>query len=167
MRSSRFLPFAVASATAAIALAQAVSGAGPVVIREAKGAGKAKLGQTDTVAAARLGRHRPLQRDPNYGSRVVYWINFGSRMRDGRYPCEMLSNSRHRVFQFSFNSKKYVTRKGIRVGSTAKRLSTRYPHMRRIHTTRFDHYVLGKRPFTDFWVLNKTHRVYQIIVRSK
>jgi hypothetical protein len=39
--------------------------------------------------------------------------------------------------------------------------------MKRIHTTKFDHYILGWRPYTDFWVLNKTQRVYQIIVRSK
>ncbi|MHB8060257.1 MAG: hypothetical protein ACYDHO_05440 [Gaiellaceae bacterium] len=144
-----------------------VSAAAAVVIREGKGAGRARLGQTDSRAAGLLGRHGALQRDPNYGSRIVYWINFGKRMKDGRYPCEMASNAGHRVFQFSFNSSAYVTSKGIRVGSREEVLTARYARMKRIHTTRFNHYVLGSRPFTDFWVLNATGRVYQIVVRSK
>jgi hypothetical protein len=138
-----------------------------MVIREGKGAGKARLGQIDTVAAAKLGRHGPLKRDPNYGSRIVYWIDFGKRLRDGRYPLEMASNAKHRVFQFSFNSSAYVTGKGIRVGSSETVLRARYKGMKRIHTGRFNHYVFGRRPFTDFWVLNKTKRVYQIVLRAK
>jgi hypothetical protein len=138
-----------------------------VAIHEGKGAGKARLGQIDTTAATYLGRHGSLQRDPNYGSRVVYWIDFGGRMRDGRYPCEMASDAEHRVFQFSFNSAVYVTSRGIKVGSTEALLTARYSRMTSIHTTKFNHYILDGRPFTDFWVLNKTRRVYQIVVRSK
>ena len=142
-------------------------GMAAVVIREGKGAGGALLGQIDTKAATFLGRHGSLQRDPNYGSRVVYWINFGTRIRDGRYPCEMASDAGHRVFQFSFNSAAYVTSRGVKVGSTEALLTAHYGRITRIHTTKFNHYIFGSRPFTDFWVLNKTQRVYQIVVRSK
>lgn len=153
-----------AAAVAAVVVSTAVAA---VVIHEGKGAGKARLGQVDTVAAAYLGPHGPLQRDPNYGSRVVYWIDFGKRMGAGRYPCEMLSDASHRVFQLSFNTPAFRTAKGIAVGSREALLRARYPHLRLNHTTRFDHYVLGRRPFTDFWVLNSTQRVYQIVLRSK
>lgn len=138
-----------------------------VVIHEGKGPGGARLGQIDTKAARYLGKHSVLHRDPNYGSRVVYWMNFGKKLSGGRYSCEMLSNSTHRVFQFSFNSSSYVTSKGIKVGSSEEKLTAAYVGMKRTHTPKFDHYVWGKRPYTDFWVLNSTQRVYQIIVRSK
>jgi hypothetical protein len=142
-------------------------GIAAVVVREGKGAGKARLGQIDTTAATYLGRHGSLQRDPNYGSRVVYWIDFGGRMSDGRYPCEMASDAGHKVFQFSFNSAAYVTSRGIKVGSTEALLTARYSRMTTVHTTKFNHYILGGRAFTVFWFLNKTRRVYQIVVRSK
>jgi hypothetical protein len=144
-----------------------VSTAAAVVIHEGRGAGRAQLGQTDSNAAKYLGPHGVLQRDPNYGSRIVYWIDFGKKLKDGRYPCEMASNAAHKVFQFSFNSSAYVTSKGVRVGTGEDVLTARYGQMKRIHTTRFNHYVLGMRPFTDFWVLNQTGRVFQIVVRSK
>jgi hypothetical protein len=154
-----------AAVTAAIFAATASAA---IVIHEGKGPGGARLGQIDSKAAGFLGKNGGLQRDSNYGSRVVYWINFGAKMRDGRYPCEMLSDSRHRVFQFSFNSPAYVTGKGIKVGSSQAKLESAYAGLKRIHTPKFTHYILGKRrPFTDFWVLNKTQRVYQIIVRSR
>lgn len=157
---------AILIASTAISLTL-VSAAAAVVIHEGKGASRARLGQTDSRAAGFLGRHGVSQRDPNYGSRIVYWIDFGKKMKDGRYPCEMASNAAHLVFQFSFNSPAYVTSKGVRVGSTEKVLTARYGQMKRIHTTKFNHYVLGRRPFTDFWVLNKTGRVFQIVIRSK
>jgi hypothetical protein len=137
-----------------------------VVIHEGQGPGRARLGQIDSKAAGYLGKHTTLQRDPNYGSRVIYWISFGAK-RGGRYPCELLSDSKHRVFQFSFNSSTYVTAGGIRVGSSESQLQAAYIEAKRIHTPKFNHYISGKRPYTDFWVLNTTHRVYQIIVRSK
>jgi hypothetical protein len=149
-----------------VVLAFVSTAAAAVVIHEGKGPGRARLGQIDTTAAHYLGTHTGLQRDPNYGSRVVYLISFGKRI-GGRYPCELLSDSKHRVFQFSFNSAAYVTGKGIKVGSTESKLKAAYAGLRRIHTPKFNHYVSGKRPFTDFWVLNSTRRVYQIIVRSK
>ena len=111
-------------------------------------------------------KHGGLQRDPNYGSRVVYVVDFGTK-KAGRFPCEMLSDSAHRVFQFAFNSPAYVTAKGIKVGSSEAALTAAYSGLRRTHTPKFDHYVWGKRPYTDFWVLNSTRRVYQVIVRSK
>lgn len=140
--------------------------AGAAVIHEGKGPGRARLGQIDTRAALYLGKHTGLQRDPNYGSRVVYLMSFGKK-RGGRYPCELLSSSTHRVFQFSFNSPAYVTAKGIKVGSRESQLTAAYAGMKRNHTTKFNHYIWGKRPYTDFWILNSTQRVYQIIVRSK
>jgi len=94
-------------------------------------------------------------------------MEFGSKMKDGRYPLEMLSNSKHKVIQFTFNTKKYVTSKGIKVGSSESSLTSKYTSMKRHHTTRFNHYVLGSRPFTDFWVMNSSGRVYQVIVRAK
>jgi hypothetical protein len=154
-------------AAAAIVVLAFASVAAAVVIHEGKGPGLARLGQIDTVEARFLGTHTALQRDPNYGSRVVYWMSFGTRMGDGRYPCEMLSNSKHQVFQFSFNSSAYTTAKGVRVGSSELKLKAAYVGMTRIHTPKFNHYIWGKRPFTDFWVLNTTQRVFQIIVRSK
>lgn len=158
---------AILIASTAISLTLVSAAAAAVVIHEGKGAGRARLGQTDSRAAGFLGRHGVSQRDPNYGSRIVYWIDFGKKMKDGRYPCEMASNAARLVFQFSFNSSAYVTSKGVRVGSKEKVLTARYGQMKRIHTTKFNHYVLGRRPFTDFWVLNKTGRVFQIVVRSK
>lgn len=157
---------AILIALTAISLTLVSASAAAVAIKEGRGAGRARLGQLDTKAAGYLGRHGASQRDPNYGSRIVYWINFGKKT-NGRYPCEMASNAAHRVFQFSFNSSTYVTSKGVRVGSKEEALTARYGQMKRIHTTKFNHYVLGKRPFTDFWVLNKTGRVFQIVVRSK
>ena len=158
------LAIAVTMVTASMLVSVA---AAAIVIQVGKGAGKARLGQIDTRAAGYLGSHGQPQRDPNYGSRVVYLIDVGGKMGNGRYPCEILSNSSHEVFQFAFNSPAYVTEKGIRVGSSETELSARYAGMKRIHTTKFNHYVLGSRPFTDFWVLNSTQRVYQIIVRLK
>ncbi len=143
-----------------------VSTATAVVIHEGKGPGRARIGQIDTTAARYLGKHTALQRDPNYGSRVVYWMSFGKKS-GGRYACELLSDSKHRVFQFSFNSSAYVTGAGIKVGSSESQLAAAYAGMKRIHTPKFNHYVSGGPPYTDFWVLNKTQRVYQIIVRSK
>jgi hypothetical protein len=93
-------------------------------------------------------------------------MDFGAK-RGGRYPCEMLSDSAHLVFQFSFNSPVYVTAKSIKVGSSEAQLIAAYPGMKRSHTPKFNHYILGKRPYTDFWVLNSSQRVYQVIVRSK
>jgi hypothetical protein len=151
---------------AILALALSSTAIAAVVIHEGKGPGQARLGQIDTTAAQYLGKHTAWQRDNNYGSRVVYWAGFG-KMRGGRYPCELLSDAKHRVFQFSFNSSAYVTERGIKVGSSESRLETAYAGMKRVHTTKFDHYISGRRPYTDFWVLNTTHRVYQIIVRSK
>ena len=151
---------------AALVALTVASIASATVIHEGKGAGQARLGQIDTSVARLLGKHTGLQRDPNYGSRVVYVTDFGTK-RAGRYPCEMLSNSTHRVFQFSFNSPVYVTARGIKVGSSEADLTSAYPGMKRSHTPKFDHYVLGARPYTDFWVLNSTKRVYQVIVRSK
>ncbi len=149
-----------------VALAVASTATAAVVIHENAGPGGARLGQIDAKAAAFLGMNGGLQRDPNYGSRVVYSMSFGKK-KNGRYPCEMLSNSAHRVFQFSFNSPIYVTSNGIKVGAGETQLTAAYPGMKRIHTPKFNHYVWGKRPYTDFWVLNTTQRVYQIIVRSK
>jgi hypothetical protein len=166
MRIRQRLSFAIAPAVF-VALMFAATATAAVVIHESKGPGGARLGQIDTAAARSLGKHTALQRDPNYGSRVVFWMSFGSPASGGRYPCEMLSDSRHRVFQFSFNSALYTTNKGVRVGSSESKLTAAYVGMKRVHTPKFNHYILGKRPFTDFWVLNKTQRVYQIIVRSK
>ena len=156
--------FLVLAATFAVLVVASMASA--AVIHEGKGPGRARLGQIDTSAARFLGKHGGLQRDPNYGSRVVYLMNFGKK-KGGRYPCEMLSSSTHRVFQFSFNSPVYVTAKGIKVGSSEARLVAAYTGMKRSHTPKFNHYVWGKRPYTDFLVLNKTQRVYQVIVRSK
>ncbi|MGD0167079.1 MAG: hypothetical protein ABSC51_07300 [Gaiellaceae bacterium] len=167
MKIRQRLSFAVVAAVIASLALASTALAAAVVIHEGRGAGKARLGQIDTVAALYLGKHTGLQRDSNYGSRVVYWLNFGTRIGDGRYPCELLSDSKHHVFQFSFNSPAYVTGKGIKVGSRESQLTAAYTGLKRIHTPKFNHYILGKRPFTDFWVLNATGRVYQIIVRSK
>lgn len=156
-----FLVFAAALVALAVA-----SLAAATVIHEGKGPGRARLGQIDTRAAGFIGKHGGLQRDPNYGSRVVYVMDVGTK-KGGRYACEMLSSSTHRVFQFSFNSPAYVTDKGIRVGSSETQLTAAYSGIKRNHTPKFNHYIWGKRPYTDFWVLNSTQRVYQIIVRSK
>lgn len=153
-------------ATTLVALVIVSTAVAATVIHEDKGPGRARLGQIDTGAALFLGKHTGLQRDTNYGSRVVYLMSFGTK-KAGRYACEMLSNSNHRVFQFSFNSPAYVTAKGIKVGSSESQLTAVYAGMKRNHTTKFNHYILGKRPYTDFWVLNSSQRVYQIIVRSK
>lgn len=165
MKIRQLLSFStVFAAVAALVFASTAMAA--VVIHEGKGPGGARLGQIDTEAARYLGKHTALQRDTNYGSRVVYWMSFGKK-RGGRYPCELLSDSRHRVFQFSLNSSVYVTGGGIKVGSSESQLEAEYAGMKRIHTPKFNHYISGGRPYTDFWVLNATHRVYQIIVRSK
>ncbi|MGA9761060.1 MAG: hypothetical protein WBQ14_01375 [Gaiellaceae bacterium] len=163
MRMQRRFGLVVFAALVALAVSSVASA---TVIREGKGAGQARLGQIDTSVASLLGKHTGLQRDPNYGSRVVYVMDFGKK-KAGRYPCEMLSNSTHHVFQFAFNSPAYVTARGIKVGSSEAALTAAYSGMKRAHTPKFDHYILGKRPYTDFWVLNSTRRVYQIIVRSK
>jgi len=153
----------LAAALLALAVVSLAAGA---VIREGAGVGKARLGQVDTAAAASLGKHTGLQRDPNYGSRVVYVIGFGKKS-GGRYPLEMLSSATHRIFQFSFNSSAYATARGIKVGSSEAKLVAAYSGMKRIHTPKFNHYIWGRRPYTDFWVLNSSQRVYQVIVRSK
>jgi hypothetical protein len=158
--------FGLLVCAAVLAALTAASLAGAAIIHEGKGPGQARLGQIDTSAALLLGKHSGLQRDPNYGSRVVYVVDFGTK-KVGRYPCEMLSDSAHRVFQFAFNSPAYVTAKGIKVGSSEAALTAAYSGLKRTHTPKFDHYVWGKRPYTDFWVLNSTRRVYQVIVRSK
>jgi hypothetical protein len=158
--------FGLLVCAAVLAALTAASLAGAAIIHEGKGPGQARLGQIDTSAALLLGKHGGLQRDPNYGSRVVYVVDFGTK-KAGRFPCEMLSDSAHRVFQFAFNSPAYVTAKGIKVGSSEAALTAAYSGLRRTHTPKFDHYVWGKRPYTDFWVLNSTRRVYQVIVRSK
>jgi hypothetical protein len=164
MKMRQRFGFLVMASLAALLLAAMAAGA--VVIHEGKGPDRARLGQIDSAAARYLGKNTGLQRDPNYGSRVVYLISFGKK-QGGRYACELLSDSKHRVFQFSFNSPAYVTAAGIKVGSSESELTAAYGGMKRTHTTKFNHYVWGKRPYTDFWVLNKTQRVYQIIVRSK
>ena len=165
MKMRHRFSFLVLAATL-VALTVVSIATGAAVIREGQGVGRARLGQIDTRAAVYLGKNSGLQRDPNYGSRVVYVMGFGKKS-GGRYPCEMLSDSMHRVFQFSFNSPAYVTAKGIKVGSSESQLTADYSGMKRNHTPKFNHYIWGKRPYTDFWVLNSNQRVYQIIVRSK
>lgn len=141
--------------------------AGAAVIREGKGAGRARLGQIDTTAATHLGLHSSPQLDDRYDTRT-YVTHIGKRMRNGRYPAEMHSTAAHKVFQFTFNSASYATPKGIKAGSTESKLRAAYPSLRLKPGSVYNHYILGKRrPFTDFWVSNKTQRVYQIIVRSK
>jgi hypothetical protein len=166
MKTRQLLSFSTIFVAIAV-LAFASTSMAAVVIHEGEGPGRARLGQIDTKAASYLGKHTALQPDPNYGSRIVYLMSFGTKMRDGRYPCELLSDSKHHVFQFSFNSSTYVTGNGIEVGSSESKLAAAYAGIARIHTPKFNHYISSGRPYTDFWVLNKTQRVYQIIVRSK
>ncbi len=154
----------VAAATMLVTAAVAAAAA---VIHEGEGAGKARLGQLDTTAASYLGIHGDPQLDDRYDTKV-YVTYVGRQMKNRRYPCELHSTAAHKIFQFTFNSSAFATAKGIRVGSAEPRLVALYPSLRAKPGTVYNHYILGKkRPFTDFWVSNKTHRVYQIVIRSK
>jgi hypothetical protein len=130
-----------------------------------KGVGKARLGMVDTTAMKYLGSHQPMRGDTDYNSRVVYVVDFGKKS-SGRYALEMLSNKSHKVFQFACNRAKYVTAKGIKVGSTESLLKSKYGSKLKRNATQaiYTRYTLGKHPYTRFWVKKSTARVYQIIV---
>jgi hypothetical protein len=129
-----------------------------------KGVGEARLGMTDTTAEKYLGQHKPMQVDTAYGSRVVYVVEFGTKS-GGRYSLEMLSDANHKVFQFACNATKYVTAKGVRVGSPESTLKAKYGSaLKRSAGAIYISYTLGKHPFTRFYVKHSTSKVFQIIV---
>lgn len=149
---------------ALVAMLAAPAAQAKVRIREGKGVGKAKLGMVDKTAMKYLGKHKAMKRDPAYGSRVVYMVDFGKK-HGGRYALEMLSNANHRVFMFTCNTATYVTAKGIKVGSTESRLKAKYgSRLKRFARPIYTWYKLGKHPFTQFIVKKKTHKVFQIII---
>jgi hypothetical protein len=135
-----------------------------VTVLEGKGVGKARLGMTDTTAAKYLGKHQPIRKDTDYGSRVVYVIYFGTKS-GGRFPLEMLSKANHKVFMFTCNASKYVTSKGVKVGSTESALKAAYgSKLKRVAQSIYNRYTLGTHPYTRFWVKRSTKRVSQIFV---
>jgi hypothetical protein len=148
----------------AVTLVAASAAQAKVIIHEGKGVGKARLGMVDTTAAKYLGAHQAMQRDSNYGSRVVYVIEFGKKT-GGRYALEMLSNASHKVFMFTCNSAGYLTAKGIKAGSTESLLTAKYgSSLRRLPLSIYTWYTLGTHPYTQFIVKKSTHRVFQIII---
>jgi hypothetical protein len=165
MKAARRIVLVVALATIFTLLAASVAQAA-VRIHEGKGVGKARLGMVDTTAAKYLGAHQPMQTDPNYGSRVVYVIYFGKNV-GGRWALEMYSNASHKVFMFTCNASKYVTAKGVKVGSKESFLKAKYGSaLKRSPGKIYTAYTLGKHPFTRFYVKNSTKRVFQIIVEK-
>ena len=157
----------VALLTAVVLALGASSALASVTIHENAGVGKARLGRKDDANTAYLGKVTAYYEDTAYSS-PTYCYAFGKRLAYHRYALQMFSNSHHVVFEFACNTAKYVTTKGVKVGSTKARLKAKYGSKLKRHAAgQYWRYTLGNKPYTDFYVKKKTGRVFEIIVRSR
>ena len=157
----------VTALTAVVLALGASSALASVTIHENAGVGKARLGRTDKHDKAYLGKVTAYYVDAAYSS-PTYCYAFGKRLSYHRYALQMFSNSHHVVFEFACNTARYVTTKGVKVGSTKARLKSTYGSKLKRHAAgQYWRYTLGHKPYTDFYVKKATGRVFEIIVRSR
>lgn len=157
------LPLAATGALAVLLVVPATAAA-TMTIYENRGVGTPRLGWLDSNAKKYYGHLASYSKDTSYPT-VVYLYKFGYKMANGRFPLEMRSNSSHRVFNFRCYSAYYVTTKGVKVGTAESTLKSKYSgKLRRIPGSTYTHYIMGSKPYTDFWV--KNGKVSYIVVRS-
>ncbi|HEY3374920.1 MAG TPA: hypothetical protein VGK02_07665 [Candidatus Aquicultor sp.] len=160
-RGSLALLVALLLITAAVS-AQAAT---KLVIHVNKGFGAVKLGVTDTNAVKAIGKPSKSGKDSEYEGRVVYYKFYGKANKNGEYPLEIYSDTKHKVFMFAINASAYPTDEGTKVGSTEAQLKAKYGKNLKFKAGRvYNHYWLGSKVGTDFFV--KAGKVTQIIVRS-
>jgi hypothetical protein len=128
-----------------------------------RGVKTARLGQSDTIAAARLGRVVLKKRDSSYAGRVV-WVRYFGKKRNGKYALELYSNKSRKVFAFVINQNTYVTTRRIRVGSSEAALTAAYGSLLKLNSGPvYNIYTIGGGTGTDFYV--RGGAVTKIIVR--
>jgi hypothetical protein len=153
---------AVVALTASLLAPGAAYGAS-AKIYPGRGVKTARLGQRDTVAAARIGRVVKKKRDTSYAGRVV-WVRYFGKKRNGKYALELYSNKSRKVFAFVINQNTYVTTKRIRVGSTESALTAAYGTSLSLNAGPvYNIYTIGGGTGTDFYV--RGGKVTKIIVR--
>lgn len=158
-RYERVLALAAVVLVAGLLFPNAVF-AGSKTIYVNKGVAAARLGMVDSTAAKKIGKVAKSYKDNNYAGQTVYCYFFGKKS-GGKYAVEMYSNKKHKVFGFVINSKAYQTTKGIGVGSSESRLTSKYAlkkHAGPVYTR----YHLGGNPGTDFYVKGGKVRFIQI-----
>ena len=161
-RGTRF-GFSVTVAIVVALIVPALAAALSIIIYVNSGVAGATLGMRDSTAAKKIGKVVKSGRDSSYEGQTVYYFYFGTKS-GGKYPIEMYSNSRHKVFTFVVNSYKYRTLKGVRVGTSEAALKKAYPGLKRHPGPVYIRYSLGTRTGTDFYV--KSQRVQRIVVRT-
>jgi hypothetical protein len=178
MRVHGMLRAAVAMLACTCLLAPAIAGAAVVhelnnvrnpVIYLSSGIHDARLGMTDTKVKTRVGFARVgTKKDTSYAGQTVYKSWFGKRIRAGVYAVMTYSTSKHIVWMFEINSSAPKTRKGIHVGSTAAALEKAYATLTKTVGDKATTYTYGavRGKGTDFYVLNSTKKITQILVRN-
>jgi hypothetical protein len=164
VQTTRMVRGLAAVVLAASLIAPAVAYAAPPRIYVNKGIKLARLGQSDTAAASRIGRVALKKRDSSYAGQVV-WVRYFGAKRGGKYQVEMYSNKSRKVFAFIVNHGTYTTMKGIRIGSSEAALTAAYGSSLKSNPGPvYNRYVLGGRTGTDFYV--RGGKVTKIVVRS-
>ena len=125
MRMRRFAALMVVVMFAAMLAVPATANAATLYVN--KGVAKARLGMTDTKAAKKIGKVKKKVVDNDYnGAGLTYYIRYFGKKSHGHYSVVMYANNKHKVIAFAVNSKKYKTKKGVRVGSSVSKLSGVY-----------------------------------------
>jgi hypothetical protein len=125
---------------------------------------KARLGNRDTTAAARIGRVRKKARDRSYAGRTV-WVRYFGPKDGGKYALEMYSNKSRKVFAFVINHPMYVTSNGVRVGMSEADLKAVYGSaLSGPSGSVYNMYTLGGGTGTDFYC--KDGRLVKIVIRK-
>jgi hypothetical protein len=131
-------------------------------IYENSGVKAARLGMTDSTAASKIGGKRKFVRDSSYDTTV--WAYFFGTKSGGKYPVEMYSKGKHKVFEFVINCTTLKTSNGSRVGTAESTLVARYGSRltKTVGPVYTDYHMGTSSGRTDFYVRNG--KVQQIVI---